>query len=241
MRPKNIQYPPGTLYPFFQSLSIAFIILIFLFPLLCVASDSKARLKEIENRIHAYVPNPAYKDDAFALLVVKEALAGLKQGSGGIGACLLHEKTGEVVATGKNSQYTPYFRSDLHAEMDLLNRYEDTAKKKGGHYADTNPRRCDGLVLISSVEPCPMCMTRIINAGIKKMYYLVTDETGGMATRIDDLPPFWRNLAKRCDYRKADCAPELAQLAGELFNFSRRSFGKGKKGDFKPDGTHENQ
>jgi tRNA(adenine34) deaminase len=171
--------------------------------------------------------------------VVKEALSGLKSGSGGIGACLVNEKTGEIVERGRNSQYTPHFRSDLHGEMDLLNRYEDRVKKKGGHNANTDPRRCDNLILFSSVEPCPMCLTRIINAGIKTMYYLIADETGGMARRMESLPPFWKTLAEKCDYRQAECAPALKQLADELFNFSRRSFCKMNASETeKIDGIH---
>lgn len=50
-----------------------------------------------------------------------------------------------------------------------------------------------------------MCMGRIINAGVKKVYYGVTDETGGMPTRFDALPPFWKEMA-----------PPLRSLAGRL-------------------------
>jgi anaerobic selenocysteine-containing dehydrogenase len=40
----------------------------------------------------------------------------------GIGACLVREKSGEIIERGHNRQHSPYFRSDLHAEMDLLDR-----------------------------------------------------------------------------------------------------------------------
>ena len=192
-------------------------------------SDTPPDIKDIEKRINEYKLNPAFKDDVFGLLVVKQALISLKEGSGGIGACLVKEKTGEVVATGRNRQYTPYFRSDLHGEMDLLTRWEDWLRKKGGSRSGNDPRNCDGLILVSSMEPCPMCLTRIINAGIKKMIYLAEDHDGGMVTRMDNLPPFWKKFAEGVEYRLAVCSPELRKISEDLFNYSMRIFADRKK------------
>lgn len=193
-----------------------------------LAGDAAAPsgLDAIEARINACKADPGYSDDAFGLITVRDAFMSLKEGSGGIGACLINEKTGQVVARGRNRQYTPYFRSDLHAEMDLLTRYEDWLRKKGETASGKNPRNCDNLVLFSSVEPCPMCLTRIINSGIKKMYYITPDERGGMVSRIDKLPPFWKDLAEKCDYRPARCSPEIRQLAKDLFDYSMRVWTK---------------
>jgi cytosine deaminase len=187
-------------------------------------SDSGPSLAAIEARLLALRPQPEYKDDGFGLVVIKQALVSLKEGSGGIGACLINEKNGTVVVTGRNRQYRPYFRSDLHAEMDLLTRYEDWLRKKGGKTSGVDPRDCDGLVLVSSVEPCPMCLTRIINAGIKKMIYVTPDENGGMVSRMNQLPPFWRQRAEQCEYRQAECAPEIQRIARDLFDFSARNW-----------------
>ena len=193
------------------------------------AGPENPELDDITSRIHSFKPDPKFKDDTYALIVVRDALRSLQEGSGGIGACLVNEKTGEVVARGRNRQYTPYFRSDLHAEMDLLTRYEDWMRKKGGSSTGENPRNCKNLVLISSVEPCPMCLTRIINSGIKKMYYVVSDEKGGMVSRMDQLPPFWKKAAEGCDYRQAECSPEIRQIARTLFHFSMRVWAEKKK------------
>ena len=107
--------------------------------------------------------------------------------------------------------------------MDLLTRYEDRLKKQPPS-AGGNPRACDGLVLYSSVEPCPMCLTRIINAGIKKTYYVTPDPEGGMATRMENMPPFWRRFAQDREFAPAQCSPEFRAIAGELFTFSMRDF-----------------
>jgi cytosine deaminase len=74
-----------------------------------------------------------------------------------------------------------------------------------------------GLVLYTSVEPCPMCLTRIINAGVKKVYYALTDDNGGMAHRFDNLPPFWRSMAQGIILEPAHCSPELKEIAQKLF------------------------
>jgi len=130
---------------------------------------------ETEIAINAYVSDPQYEDDPFILIAVKEAIAGRKTRNGGIGACLINEESGVVVECGHNEQYVPHFRSDLHAEMVLLNRYEDRMRIirsfGGPNNTVSNPRiHMEKIVLYTSVEPCPMCMARIINSGVKKFF-----------------------------------------------------------------------
>lgn len=193
-------------------------------------SDRNAqKLADLENRITQYTVQPGFPDDPYGLIVVNAALEAIKGESGGIGACLVDSRTGQVVETGRNRQFTTHFRSDLHAEMDLLNRYEDRVKKPRSNGTGSNPRECPHLVLISSVEPCPMCLTRIINSGIKTGLYVVEDKQGGMVTRLDQLPPFWREFATDREFRQADCSPELRQIALDLFHFSHRDFAGNRK------------
>jgi cytosine deaminase len=181
----------------------------------------KPDIAEIEKRINAYVPDGRYPDDPFVLVAVKEALAASRENNGGVGACLVHESSGQVVERGHNRQFNPVFRSDLHAEMDLLNRYEERIKaRKADNPAAPQAvqRKMDGLVLYTSVEPCPMCLARIINARLKKVYYAAADPTGGMAQRFQNLPPFWQELAAGGIFEPARCSPELTALAKALFH-----------------------
>mgnify|MGYP000884839974 CR=1 FL=1 len=191
--------------------------------MLVSAAPPPAALKEIEQEVNAYVPDARYADDLFILATLKEAVAGSKQLNGGIGACLVAERSGEILEQGHNSQYVPYFKSDLHAEMDLLNRYEERVRmtriSKPGGTGFYNPReQYAGLVLYTSVEPCPMCLTRIINAGIRKVYYAAPDDNGGMAHKLQDLPPFWQNMAQGMTIEPARCSPVLKELARRLFH-----------------------
>jgi cytosine deaminase len=178
-------------------------------------------LDEIEKGIEAYVPDPKYPDDPAVLVTVKEALRGARERNGGIGACLIRKTTGEVLEQSHNRQHEPYFRSDLHAEMDLLNRYEDKMRAtRSRDLRDStfrNPRNMTGIVLYTSVEPCPMCLGRIINAGVKEVYYAAPDENGGMAHSFENLPPFWKDMARGMVLKSARCSPELSALARRLF------------------------
>jgi hypothetical protein len=117
-------------------------------------------LDEIEKLVNGYTPDPRFPDDPFVKVTLQEALAGSREGNGGIGAC---------------------------------------------------------LVLYSSVEPCPMCLTRIINVGLKKAFFVAPDPKGGMVQRLKDLPPFWQGMAAGNVYDRADCSPELSALAARLF------------------------
>ena len=208
--------------PIFKSFVLT-LVLILLAAAASAVEDPWPSLDQVEARINAFTPNPGYPDDPYALITLKEGLASLRANAGGgIGAILVDEKTGKVIEKGRNRQFSPYFRSDMHAEMDLLTRYEDRMKKKGGWKSDVDPRKNDGLVLYSSMEPCPMCLIRIINSGIKKMYYVGSDPEGGMVHRMEDLPPFWYGLTRDREYVPARCSPELRKLAGELFHFSLR-------------------
>jgi len=65
--------------------------------------------------------------------------------------------------------------------MDVLTRYEESVKGPG---PDMN-----SLILFSSIEPCPMCLTRIITSGIKEVYYLAPDPDSGMVGLRDKLLP----------------------------------------------------
>jgi tRNA(adenine34) deaminase len=190
------------------------------------AADSKAwlsELNEIDKRVNAYAPDKGCPDDPFILVTVQEAITAMREGNGGIGACLVQEATGEIVERGHNRQYEPYFRSDLHAEMDLLTRYEERVKARRGSAAGTpsvEQRKIVGLVLYTSLEPCPMCLSRIINMGIKKVYWAATDSEGGMGHKLRDLPPFWRDRASCQIFEPARCSAELNLLADRLFRHS---------------------
>lgn len=175
-------------------------------------TEPSISLGMLEEKISSFKPNPKYRDDKAGLVTLQEALAAVKEGNHGIGACLIREKTGEVVQRGHNRVYQPYYRSDLHAEMDTLTRYEQRVKAQSP--------KMEGLVLYTSLEPCPMCLARIINSGVQKVYYLAPDPDRGMVHLFKNLPPAWQEIAKGRSYGQAQCSPEMKDLANEIFKYS---------------------
>lgn len=167
-------------------------------------------LDEIQSSIDSF--SPVKSADRFALAALQEALDAAREGNYGYGAVLVNESTDEIVERGHNHVFYPYFRSDLHAEMDVLNKYEERMKASGPSTG--------GLVLYCSGEPGPMGLGRIINSGISKMYYLAGSQDSGMVHMMDCLPPIWQEMAKGRDYRQADCSPELVNLSESIINYS---------------------
>ena len=145
--------------------------------------------------------------DKSMVVALREAVMAAKEGNFGIGAVLVDDD-GQVVLSGHNKVFYPYFRSDLHAEMDVMTRYEEN------HTGNIDMKR---MTLFSTLEPCPMCFTRLINSGIKKVCYAVDDPTGGMVKRAKHMPPAFIELYKGRDYRLANCSRQVKELALQLF------------------------
>ena len=163
-------------------------------------------LDELEARLHAFVPDPNLPHDPFAVIAIEEAIIAAREGNFGVGGCLVKE--GVVVQRGHNHQFKPYFRSDLHSEMDVMTRFEERMKER----QDMRP-----YTLYSSLEPCPMCTLRLINSGVGKVLSIAPDEESGMARTIERLGSVWAGLAKRQEFAMADCSPELQELALQVW------------------------
>jgi tRNA(adenine34) deaminase len=168
----------------------------------------------LENQLQQLVPDDRHIDDHSALRCCQLALASIREGSYGIGAVLV-EKDGQVLAEGRNAVFTEGFLSSAHAEMQCLDQFELA------HPQATNRKE---LTLIVSLEPCPMCLSRTLLSGIGQVKYLVADSEGGMAKRINKLPPAFRNLATVQDYQQADISAPVQSMAQQLANFGKTEF-----------------
>jgi cytosine deaminase len=162
-------------------------------------------IREISEVLADLAPDESYPDDRFILAALREAVAAAGEGNFGIGAVVASGK--RIVARGRNMVFSPYFLSDLHAEMVAMNRFESR------HRARTE---AGDLALYTTLEPCPMCLTRLITARIPTVKFATEDRLGGMASRLADLPPAWPDLAKNQTFAPAQCSPTLVQCASEL-------------------------
>ena len=131
----------------------------------------------------------------------------MRVGNYGVGAVLV-DPAGQVIERAQNQAFVPAFRSDLHAEMAVMNAFER-------RFPDAENMR--GYTLVSSLEPCPMCVGRLLIAGVQTVKFLAKDDLGGMATRLDKLPTAWDRLGRRQEYRVADVSEELRQFALDVF------------------------
>ena len=98
------------------------------------------------------------------------------------------------LSSGHNEVFSPYFRSDRHAEMVAMDAFEDTHRASGG---------LGRFRLYTSLESCPMCLIRLSTSRIGRVLHAARDIPAGMVYRMSDLPPFWIELARRKSFEQA--------------------------------------
>jgi tRNA(Arg) A34 adenosine deaminase TadA len=175
-------------------------------------SAAPRNLLELERLLNSF--KPVLKDDVVAIRSLQMALSAAKKGTYGVGAVIVSSQ-GELVCEGHNHVHIDGFHSDLHAEMVVLNDFE-----RGDNNGGASPGE---LTLVSTLEPCPMCMTRLIFAGIGTIKYVCPDDIGGMVQRHRSLPPVFRSITadQRQEWIIADCSPLLRTLAYEIWASSQ--------------------
>ena len=98
----------------------------------------------------------ALNDQQLMQMAIDEALKGLEVGDQPFGAVLARD--GEVIATGRNLEYST-FDPTAHAETMAL--------RNAG--TSTKTLRFPGATLYASWEPCPMCLGAIMAAGVSRL------------------------------------------------------------------------
>jgi len=165
-------------------------------------------LQDLETRLtRVAAERTPHRDQPLGLLACQEALAAARLGNYGVGAVLV-DPSGTVVAHGQNAVFAPHFRSDLHAEMVVMNLFEE-------RYPEVDTLR--GYTLLCSLEPCPMCLARLLAAGVPMVKFLAYDELGGMVRHRHHLPTAWQRLGERQEIGLADVSDSLRQFALEVF------------------------
>jgi len=170
-------------------------------------------LQEIEGRLEDYELSARHAHDAWALAACRQALLAARQNTYGVGAVLV-DPSGSVIVADHNHVHIGGFHSDLHAEMVVMNEFErDLA----------GPVDLSAHTLVTSLEPCPMCMTRLIYAGVGTILHVAEDDLGGMVTRRDSLPPIFQEITARQNqvWAAADCSAELRSAALTIWNTVR--------------------
>ncbi|WP_286237381.1 nucleoside deaminase [Neptuniibacter halophilus] len=163
-------------------------------------------LQALQLRLATYQAEYGCGEEKWALRCCELAMEALLRGDYGVGAVLLNPQ-GECLLEQSNRVFSRGYDSAGHAEMRLLDQFEEQC-------ADFPSRQ--QLTLMVSLEPCPMCSSRILAAGIGRVCYLAADPDGGMLSRLAHLPPAWQNLGQLLQVSRFPQAHELARLAKEI-------------------------
>ncbi len=175
-----------------------------------IAATSRST-SEVKRQLEHYEFIAEFRDDVPAWLTCVLALKAVDCGNLGVGSIILDDR-GNLTAAGYNQVFRPYFRSDGHAEMIAMEAFEKENKDidNMSHYR-----------LYTSLESCPMCMTRLIVSGINQIYHVADDLYGGMVHLAAKLPPVWLELIESQRFEPARCSPELKKAASEIFTSTR--------------------
>ena len=171
----------------------------------------KVILQKLHTYLLAFQPAMEYPDDQYAKAANIQALKSVMEGGYGIGSVLVNEE-GKIIAAAHNCQIQDH-RSDLHAEMTLLTNFEESrlAKKYLNVYIYK-----PGLTVFSSAEPCPMCFIRINTTGADTKY-CTPGPDDGMVSRVDYLPPAWKEMALKRKVSLGNCSPVMQKFSHLLF------------------------
>lgn len=104
------------------------------------------------------------------------AKEGSSHNDGGPFGAVIVDKEGNIIAKGNNTVLKNNDPTE-HAEMNVI---REACKKLG-----TND--LSGYILYTSCEPCPMCLSAIIWANIKEVYYACTRKDAGEIGFRDDV------------------------------------------------------
>jgi cytosine deaminase len=167
-------------------------------------------LKAIHQDLKDYSFNNSFIHDKEIWLTCILALQSITLGNFGIG-CVITDSNNNVVSYGNNQVFYPSFRSDFHAEMVALNHFESVVR----------PEAVGDYKLFTSLEPCPMCLARILTAGIPEVYYAADDIEGGMAHLKERMPQVWVEMMKERHITEADCSQKLIAISELLVQMNR--------------------
>ncbi len=174
-----------------------------------------SRQQALRDRLRAYAAEGfSCPGDEAGWAACVLAYASLCGGNFGIGA-LIVDDAGRVYAHGHNEICAPRFRSDAHAEMVVISDFETRWP---------NVRKT-GLSLYTSLEPCPMCYTRILISGLSRVFYVADDEAGGMVRRRHLMPDYWRAMENRCRFERAPVRAPLPALAVDILDYNLDELG----------------
>ncbi len=145
----------------------------------------------------------------FMGLALVEAQRAFEKGEVPVGAVVVFE--GRVIGRGHN-QTESLHDATAHAEMIALSAASD-------HVGDWRLQDC---VLVSTLEPCPMCAGAAVLSRIRTIVYGAADPKFGACGSILDIPSE-RRLNHRVEVVRGVRENEVAELMQQFFRGLRRN------------------
>ena len=114
--------------------------------------------------------------DKFMKIAKENAENGIANKEGGPFGAVIVDKSGNIIANG-NNKVLKNNDPTAHAEIVAI---REACRKLNTYYLSE-------YILYTSCEPCPMCLSAIIWANIKEVYYGCTKEDAGSIGFRDDI------------------------------------------------------
>lgn len=148
-------------------------------------------------------------DKKYMQLALDEACKAAELGEIPIGAVLVENASGEVVAAAHNMRET-WQDATAHAEVIVI---RDACAK-------LRRWRLSGCTLYVTVEPCPMCSGAIVNSRVDRVVYGCPDAKAGGAESIFNIITN-PNLNHCAEVVSGVCEEECAQVMKNFFKRRR--------------------
>lgn len=152
--------------------------------------------KYMDNSL-AYIP--AFKH------AIELALEAEQQGNLPIGAVVTYEV--KIIAEGKNAIWAPHFNQNRHAEIEALRNVPQ-------EYWTLAP----ALTLVTTLEPCVMCLGSILLHRIGRVLFGSADPYGGASTIFGSMPPFFETQLSAIIWLGPAYADECDRLFQRVMN-----------------------
>lgn len=146
-------------------------------------------------------------------LAIEQARLALQVDEIPIGCVILHEPTGNVIASAYNRR---------HIDKDPTAHAELLAMRQAA--AVLNRWQLNDCTLYVTLEPCPMCAGGLVNARIRRLVYGCTDPKGGAVQTLYTITTDPR-LNHRLEVSAGLLADDCAQLLTTFFR-TQRALGK---------------
>lgn len=161
---------------------------------------------KVQSRLDAQLIMSNTTNDLLAIEAIKEALIASKNHNYPVGAIIV-DSNNKILSRNHNHVFDPHFNSMGHAEMMTLNEFESK-----------NPEiDYKGIRLITSIEPCMMCYSRLILSKIDIIEFIADDPRHGALAFSTHFPESYDVFRHPKLFSKFECNKNISQIASDLF------------------------